>query len=217
MAPASRAAAEQGHHKLSGKSEHNQKRAVQTILRRCIDLPDNTANPLAALGENLIGHNLRANAQPITGRGLYYRPQPWIGTCNHVGRQRAGYDGGCILPEFVGLNDDAGTRSSQFAWNDHQYYIAAAQRHSLQSYAASIQLSMASLSGCCARSSPSRRIAASTCRSRKSGTQCCTGRKPCARKRFRRALMRSRAVFGFDFRALAGIVGLVVLVTCYAK
>jgi len=67
---------------------------------------------------------------------------------------------------------------------------------------------MVSFSGCRAISFACRRRSARTFGSRKSGTQCCTGRNPDARNRARRAAIRWRGLWGELFRGFFGVVAM---------
>jgi hypothetical protein len=109
------------------------------------------------------------------------------------------------VAEGMPLIPGSGDRELRLAeW--HSEAIAMRHFHSLQSYAASFQASMASFPGCRAINLACRRRSVRTFGSRKSGTQCCTGRNPSARSRARRAAIRRRGPRGELFRVFFGVL-----------
>jgi hypothetical protein len=185
--------------------EHQKERAVQLFRRLRVDAANNSPNAVAPERDQFVCHDLRPKAKTVLGCNLDQRSERK--SVLQVRRNRTDEDRRKAGVEFVTLNDDAGPRPPEIARNDHQHDIAPRYFHDSQSYTDSIQSSIASFSGCCAISFISRRISASTLGSRKSGTQCCTGRSPCARSRSRREAMRCCGVRGFDFFGVVAMGG----------
>ncbi len=118
---------------LPRQAKHEQQGSIEPATRFGINRSDHATHPFTTLSKELVGHDLGSNPKAVADGGLNDWPKPriWIGL--HIGRKWTGEHCGGVFSKLVGLNDDAGTRPAQIAWDDHHHDIAAPHFHSLQS------------------------------------------------------------------------------------
>jgi hypothetical protein len=192
--------------------KHHEKRAVEPLRRVCIERSQHLSDTVSPQRVDFVRHDLRPKPQAIARGGLHHRSQAM--RRGNLRRHRANKNGSCRVAQLVSLDDDTRTRLARVALGDDKHHIAAFQDQSSGSRTVSSQSSIAAFSGCLDNIALSRRISARMRGSRRSGTQCCTGRSPCARKRSRREAMRCCAVRGGSlFRGRSHARN----VTCYGK
>jgi hypothetical protein len=184
------------------QSQHEQQSTIEFLAFSGIEGAYYCADTVAAQRRRLVSHHLRTHAQ-AGGRGWF---QNWTQPCRlaDIGRQRADQNGRRLIPQLVRLDEDGRAGFSKVSRQGNNNNVPALHDQSRVSMAASIQSSMAALSGCRESCAASRRMEARTFGSRKSCTQCWTGRKPCLRKRSRQSCIRSRVLFArsvFGFMA----------------
>jgi hypothetical protein len=117
--------------KLPGQPEHQQKGTVQLFRRLRVDATNNPPNAVATERDQLICHDLRAQAKAVPWGNFDYRSERK--SVLQIRRNRADEDCRKAGREIIALNDNAGPRPPQIARDDHQHDIATRYFHESQS------------------------------------------------------------------------------------